>query len=128
MYLYIVKSKGFHKIGITQDFKARLGQLQTANPFKIEGVCLFEFGDALPIERSLHQKYASKRASGEWFSLSDADIEDILVVCDKLGGKTIRISTQYLQRWSIRDTVGYAAFTCLFMTGLLAFVMYGVSQ
>lgn len=134
MNLYVVRSNGYYKIGITENFKDRLGQLQTSSPLKIEPVELYEFEDARLVERVLHQRFASQRTSGEWFSLSEGDLMDIVSVCLGLGGRHIPQPMRgEMPEWELinnrtRFARGYLAFTILFMSGLLALVMYGVSR
>lgn len=74
-YLIRCSSTGLVKIGTTKNVGARLTQLQLMCPTMLEVVATFNAGRDL--ERSLHQKYADRRAHGEWFALTDADIQEI---------------------------------------------------
>ena len=44
-------------------------------PFEIELVHTIKTDDMVEIERFLHEKFADQRTNGEWFCLSDDDIE-----------------------------------------------------
>ena len=54
-----------YKIGRSTDFTKRIKTLQTASPTELEVVCAWEG--------------KSKNKHGEWFYLSQEDIDDILV-------------------------------------------------
>lgn len=75
-YVYLVKMSGtfLHKIGVTQDVKKRLQQLQTANPYPLELIASWESDDCMGLEERLHDMFFNKRASGEWFKLKDEDV------------------------------------------------------
>lgn len=79
------------KIGRTRkDPKERLKQLQTGASEKLSLVCSFSTSNMLLLERMLHSYYWSKRKTGEWFALSDADILDFKGMCEKLE-KTVKV-------------------------------------
>ena len=91
-YLYLIECEGLHKIGIANDVRSRLAQLQTGNPFPLKVVLCFEFGNASPIEQSLHQKFSAKRHVGEWFELVEGDVCDLSGICAMLGGNKTDVS------------------------------------
>ena len=79
VYLMVDKTNYYHKIGISNSPKYREKTLQSEKP-TIELVCSKSFINrqmSLSIEQSLHNNYKSKRVRGEWFSLSDQDVEDV---------------------------------------------------
>jgi hypothetical protein len=66
-------AKPYMKIGISRDVKARLAQVQTGCPVKINRVVYFEVGSsgsAERIEKLLHERYVACRTWGEWFIYS----------------------------------------------------------
>lgn len=78
LYLMTDTTNGFHKIGISKDPKYRESTLQSekpsvilvwSSPIKIEKVN--------KLEQLLHNKFDSKRIRGEWFNLSESDIDFI---------------------------------------------------
>lgn len=86
-YLYLIRSQSFYKIGIANDVKSRLSQLQTGNPFPLELVACYDFEDAAPVERVLHMKFDSCRGRGEWFTLDDEKISVFHSICTVLDGR-----------------------------------------
>lgn len=74
-FIYILYGGGYYKIGLTNDIDRRLAQISPALPFTVELVHTIKTDDMVRIEHFLHEKFADKRANGEWFSLSDDDIE-----------------------------------------------------
>lgn len=75
--IYLMKNNhdGAYKIGMTRgDPKFREETLQSQEA-SVELVFYFEGPESL--ERELHKKYSEKRIRGEWFRLSEDDVEDI---------------------------------------------------
>jgi hypothetical protein len=65
--VYFIRCQQFIKIGLTTHWKNRLTVIQTANPFALEPLALFEGG--AEEEARLHKLFAEHRyrADGEWF-------------------------------------------------------------
>lgn len=79
--VYLLKSAGYYKVGVTLDssIQRRIAQLQIGNPFTIELVAKTgTIHNAYGIEKSLHSKFKDNRVRGEWFSLSDEELEVVL--------------------------------------------------
>lgn len=77
--LYIIRQKNDKtiKIGISDDVRKRLSQLQTGNPNRLELLRTLDCGNretALRIEQVLHKRYASKRLQGEWFQVEPEEV------------------------------------------------------
>lgn len=71
--VYVIQSaSGMVKVGITGNVRKRLGALQVSSPFKLSlfAAVTSEHGAASRIEALAHEKLASHRLSGEWFSAS----------------------------------------------------------
>lgn len=75
--IYLIKAGDYTKIGIASDIDKRVRQLQTGNPLPLEVIFTCNVDNAKDIESKLHIKYYKVRMVGEWFKLSDADIEEI---------------------------------------------------
>jgi hypothetical protein len=78
--LYIITAKEFngaYKIGITNNISNRLTTLQTASPFKLFALRIYEIKNPRQVEFSLHLLFKNKRLQGEWFNLSEVDIDYI---------------------------------------------------
>jgi hypothetical protein len=78
-YIYIIlcKRTKLYKIGLTcSGIHSRISQLKTANP-DIEIHSHFKTDDVFSTESWLHYVYSDKRVSGEWFDLTESDLERI---------------------------------------------------
>jgi len=77
--VYLMRAEnGLIKIGKTITVEQRLRQINMMSPVDIELFCVFDslFGDEL--EKELHAAYACKRVKGEWFALSQRDLNEIV--------------------------------------------------
>ena len=76
--LYLLKAGQSYKIGITSvSVKNRVKQLSTGNPNTIEIVKYIKYltkNQAIFYENKLHKLFENKRLNGEWFILSDTEI------------------------------------------------------
>lgn len=78
-YVYVLKEiNGKHyKIGHTKNPNSRMQTFKTKLPFKIEFDILIETEDMYALEKKLHKQYSKKRIEGEWFALSQVDLDTI---------------------------------------------------
>lgn len=77
--VYLIRDESDRvKIGVATDPKARLAQLQTGNPEKLELLATCHGGE--PFERKLHTRYAASRVQGEWFVFEYPEICESLAV------------------------------------------------
>lgn len=79
------------KIGVSNNPKKRMNDLQTSNPFRLEIVESVEFQNerqAFALEKKIHHKFRKKRLRGEWFCSSVLD--DALAMCKKAADKNRR--------------------------------------
>lgn len=82
--VYLLKEEGEknYKIGRTRtDINSRLHGLQTGNPREIQVVATSKditYRQAQKLEKALHVKYIVRTIRGEWFRLTDKDVEDIV--------------------------------------------------
>lgn len=83
--LYLIRESltNATKIGIASNLESRLSSLQTGSVQELSVLAYFPIKGAKTQENHLHQRYAHKHVRGEWFDLSDDDIETI---CNYLGG------------------------------------------
>jgi len=89
--LYIVAEKNNknnpYKIGITvgSNVIIRLRALQTSHWVDLEVYYKSPLLDHVDkMERMIHQRYNEKRVRGEWFSIDQNDINDIISECNKV--------------------------------------------
>jgi hypothetical protein len=83
-YVYFIRQQDKIKIGYSKNVDARLRQLQTSSPVKLELVGYIE-GDQ-ETEKQLHELFDDYRLSGEWFSYSE-EIQDHISGLDLIAGK-----------------------------------------
>jgi hypothetical protein len=77
-YVYLLQyPTGECKIGLTSSPNSRLSNFQTSCPYHLEFIALIKTHGASSLEHSLHIKFAAKRLRGEWFNLSEEDIDYI---------------------------------------------------
>lgn len=77
-YVYLVQSPTEnYKIGRTKNPENRMRTFGVQLPFEVEYVCVIKTPDMYALERELHERFASKRVNGEWFTLETADVEYI---------------------------------------------------
>lgn len=77
-YVYLIRAdNGYYKIGRTVNPAARLETLEVRLPFPIEALHIVSCQDMTGTEKELHAKFQDKRKDGEWFALTDEDVEYI---------------------------------------------------
>jgi hypothetical protein len=77
-YIYLLKCGEYFKIGKSQRLRQRLDHFQTVYPHHLEVVVTARVAGVDAIERQLHQQYQAKRHKGEWFTLAQQDVTDIV--------------------------------------------------
>lgn len=76
-FVYIIKDITLtqcYKIGHTANPNRRVYDFGIALPFEIMVVMLIKVNDPLELETTLHHMFADKRTNGEWFKLTDEEI------------------------------------------------------
>lgn len=78
-YVYFMKSKinNWLKIGVSKNPATRQNRIQTKLPFEIDIVKQIASSNPYKLENNLHILYEDKRMNGEWFDLTDEEIEEI---------------------------------------------------
>lgn len=89
MIIYLISSElnnqTLYKIGITKNnANKRLKQLKTGNPATLTVIHTFESQYATKIEKHFHKSKASSNVGGEWFQLSEHDINNFIPQCKLL--------------------------------------------
>ena len=75
--VYLIRGGGFYKIGLTTGkLPIRHKQISTKLPFKTDVVHAISTFDTLALEQYWHNRFARKRAEGEWFDLSPEDVTE----------------------------------------------------
>lgn len=73
-YVYIIKVNEYYKIGQTSDPDKRMGEY-TKLMIPPEPIICIYCKNYLQVENDLHKMFANKNSNGEWFTLSDADLQ-----------------------------------------------------
>lgn len=77
-FIYVIKGeKDFFKIGKTRNLQQRLQLFDVLLPFPVTRVHSAKYQNYSQIEKELHQHFSANRINGEWFRLSESDIEFI---------------------------------------------------
>lgn len=69
--------KQLYKIGRATNPNNRLRTFNVKLPFPVAYECIIETGDMYRLERELHRLFDDKRLDGEWFRLSQSDVQYI---------------------------------------------------
>ncbi len=77
--IYLISGAGLVKIGIAIDVSKRLASLNIGSPVDLSVTYWFWSEDCQFDENYLHKIFKDKRIKGEWFDLSEQDIEWIKV-------------------------------------------------
>lgn len=84
IYLARQENSSLCKIGITKhDPKQRILQLQTGNAAPLILIETFVTNHDFLMEASIHAHFKLKRKEGEWFDLTNEEIEEFRTICEK---------------------------------------------
>lgn len=115
-YVYLVQlpSSGAYKIGRTKRIKLRLRELRSGCGENLRLLHTIAVEDSIRTERALHIFFLHRRIEGEWFRLTDDDIEkitrmsgddDIMCLCSERVAKTLQIDGKAKRHvFAISDT------------------------
>lgn len=87
MKIYLINqyNSNLYKIGITKrNIKYRLKEIQTCNGNKVDYIFLFDTKYDRILETALHKKYYPAQTIGEWFELTDDQVNEFLNECKKI--------------------------------------------
>jgi len=75
-YIYLLYGEGtpWHKIGVTKKPLRRINDISAKAPFPIVLVCIIPVMKMVYTEQYWHDRFADKRVEGEWFLLTDEDV------------------------------------------------------
>jgi hypothetical protein len=78
-YVYIIGDNNAQKIGHTFGTpQNRLRTIQTCCPKKLGIILAFSSENPVETELNLHKRFSDKRLIGEWFSLSENELDDLI--------------------------------------------------
>ena len=73
-HVYLLRAGGYYKIGQSSDLEKRVKSINVALPDKATLEHAISTDDPPGIEAYWHRRFADRRANGEWFKLSKADV------------------------------------------------------
>ncbi|MCK8818109.1 GIY-YIG nuclease family protein [Natroniella sulfidigena] len=81
-YVYFLKEVGGNKckIGLTNDLDRRIGQISPKLPFQVELFHSIKTNCNYKLENFFHTMFKEKRLNGEWFELTESDLESVSVL------------------------------------------------
>jgi len=82
-YIYVIQSEYGYKIGKTTSIKNRSQLFGVKLPFDFSFVYTYFSDRFSKLEVDLHQHFKHKRLNGEWFNLSNEDLEELEGFCTK---------------------------------------------
>lgn len=92
-YVYLLRGEGVYKIGRAKRVDKRVTQFSPKLPFDAKVIHTIPcYGSTYAMhqaETRLHTKFAGKRKRGEWFTLTDGDVEYIKTLVGFRGGKFV---------------------------------------
>lgn len=78
-FIYIIQCMGFpyYKIGHSVNPDARVDSLQIGVPFELKLEYAVAVQDMDEVEHKIQQRYKSKGVRGEWYMLTNNDLDDV---------------------------------------------------
>lgn len=78
-FVYLIREEfcGLVKIGISSEPTQRLRHLQTSCPQRLDIVAILQIDNPGTIEAELHVRFSPKHYRGEWFRLTEDDVEGV---------------------------------------------------
>lgn len=73
-WVYLIASGERYKIGKTINLESRLRSFQCGLPHTVQLIHATQTDDIGRLEKAWHQRFASKRITGEWFALDTDDV------------------------------------------------------
>jgi hypothetical protein len=74
-YVYLIKAAtGLYKIGRTKSLNDRFSFFKNNLPFEVELIHTISAVNYKSAEKELHERFAPKRENGEWFRLTQEDV------------------------------------------------------
>ena len=96
-----INGKKLYKIGYTRrDVETRVRELKTGNAADLFIVESFKSKWGTKIESQIHRRFRNKKVNGEWFDLTEDDIDGFIDICKHIDNnlEIVSQSTYYMER------------------------------
>lgn len=96
------------KIGLVRDDKPtekRISEHQTGNPREILDYATLPMRFVEDAETRLHYLFGEQWIAGEWFSLSNDQLQEALDICSRINEEQIKIADSYLHSIELKDQI-----------------------
>lgn len=80
--VYLLQGGSYFKIGKSVDFEKRLGQIKLQLPYLVEVVHTIRATNPSQVETHWHRRFAPLRRNGEWFELTEAEVNEFKSVSE----------------------------------------------
>ena len=74
--IYLYKAGIYYKIGRTKNLERREREIKLQLPFKVELIHHIKTNNPIKTEKYWHDHFATRRQNGEWFCLTNSDVEE----------------------------------------------------
>lgn len=103
VYLICAEINGekLYKIGYTRrEVEQRIRELKTGNAADLHIVESFKSKWGTKIESQIHRRLRHKKVNGEWFELTDEDVDSFIGMCKQIDNNLNIVSqtTYYMER------------------------------
>jgi hypothetical protein len=76
-YVYLLESGGVYKIGRSNTPGRRIAQISPVMPYSLNVICTIFSEEHEVLEAELHERFRDVRLNGEWFDLTEEDVNYI---------------------------------------------------
>lgn len=77
VYIMVSDDGAYYKIGKSISPPRRLKEVSPKMPFGVTLLCAIKTDDMCKLEKTLHRRFKAKRCKGEWFKLTQGDLDAI---------------------------------------------------
>jgi hypothetical protein len=76
--VYLVRANGIYKIGVSKNVGQRVKEIRSKVKCPVE--LIHSFPGWVSAEGMLHKMYENQRLKGEWFDLTNVDVQEIMTI------------------------------------------------
>ena len=79
IYFLELEGQGIYKVGVSQNPKRRLRDINSYLPFNIKLLAIHYFENVYDIEEEIHSAINGENIKGEWFKMTIEEVRDIMI-------------------------------------------------